>query len=170
MRGTLLFKLVVGGLLSFLGVSCSTIGVGMLVAPTAPDQSEAGVAVLLMGLFIGLLPGAILLAIGLRARRDARLLAQVIAMGQAAARLPLQQVGEQLGVPIPRARELVLEAIGAGKLAGRMDYEHGVFISGSAHTGVRQTSATCPACGAVSDVIVAPGTAANCHFCGQQLA
>lgn len=163
-------KLVLGGCFAFVGVSCSAIGVGMIVAPTAPDQPSAGVAVLILSLGVWLAPAAVLLWIGTKRRRHARDLDQVVAMGQASARLPLTQLAAQLGVPVPRARELVLEAIAAGKLAGRMDFEHGVFLSGSAHTGVQKLAVTCPSCGASSEVIVAPGVAANCSFCGYRVA
>ncbi len=167
---TITSKLILGGVLAFVGVSCSAIGVGMIVAPSAPDQPSAGVAVLIMTFGVFVVPAAILLWVGIRRRRDARLLDQVVAMGQASARLPLPQLGEQLGVPVPRARELVLEAIAAGKLVGRMDFEHGVFLSGSAHTGVQKVGVQCPSCNAISQVILAPGTAVNCTFCGHRIA
>lgn len=167
---TITSKLILGGVLAFVGVSCSAIGVGMIVAPSAPDQPSAGVAVLIMTFGIFVVPAAILLWIGIHRRRDARYLDQVVAMGQASARLPLPQLAEQLGIPVPRARELVLEAIAAGKLVGRMDYEHGVFLSGSAHTGVQKIGVQCPSCSAISQVILAPGVAANCTFCGHRVA
>ncbi len=167
---TITSKLILGGVLAFVGVSCSAIGVGMIVAPSAPDQPSAGVAVLIMSFGIFVVPAAILLWIGAQRRRDARHLDQVVAMGQASARLPLPQLAEQLGIPVPRARELVLEAIAAGRLVGRMDYEHGVFLSGSAHTGVQKIGVQCPSCSAISQVILAPGVAAQCAFCGHRIA
>ena len=166
----LAFKIVLGAILSFLGFSCTAIGVGMMAAPNTPEDPKTGVAVSILGVGVFGVPGAVLLAVGLRARRSRRLLDQVVAMGQASTRLPLQQVGDQLGVPVPRARELILEAIAGGRLVGRMDYEQGVFISGSAHAGVRQLSLTCPSCGGVSEVIVTPGSPSACRFCGQRVA
>lgn len=166
---TITSKLTLGGVLAFVGVSCSAIGVGMIVAPSAPDQPGAGVAVLIMSAGVFVVPAAILLWIGIHRRRHARHLDQVVAMGQASARLPLPQLAEQLGIPVPRARELVLEAIAAGKLVGRMDYEHGVFLSGSAHTGVQKVGVQCPSCSAISQVILAPGVAAQCTFCGHRI-
>lgn len=166
----LVFKIVLGAILSFLGFSCTAIGIGMIAAPTQPEDSKVGIGVSIMGAGVFGVPGAILLTVGLRSRRARRLLDQVVAMGQASTRLPLQQVADQLGVPLPRARELLLEAIAAGRLAGRLDYEHGVFISSSAHTGVRQLSLTCPSCGGVSEVIVTPGSPSACRFCGQRVA
>ena len=166
---TITSKLVLGGVLAFVGVSCSAIGVGMIVVPSAPDQPSAGVALLIMSFGIFLVPAAILVWIGILRRRNAHHLDQVVAMGQASLRLPLPQLAEQLGIPVPRARELVLEAIAAGKLVGRMDYEHGVFLSGSAHTGVQKVGVQCPSCSGISQVILAPGTAAHCTFCGLQV-
>jgi len=170
MRGSITSKLVLGGSLAFIGVSCSAIGVGMIVVPSAPDQPSAGVGILIMSFGVFLVPAAVLLWIGSQRRRHARDFDQVVAMGQAAARLPLAALAEQLGVPVPRARELVLEAIAAGKLVGRMDYEHGVFISGSAHTGVQKVGVVCPSCGAISQVILTPGAAAHCTFCDHRVA
>jgi len=159
-----------GGSFAFVGVSCSAVAVGMIVAPAAPHQPSAGVAVLIMSFGAFLVPAAILLWIGTQRRRNARHLDQVVAMGQVSARLPLPQLAEQIGTSVPRARELVLEAITAGKLVGRMDYEHGVFLSGSAHTGVQKVGVQCPSCSAISQVILAPGTAAHCTFCGHRVA
>jgi hypothetical protein len=169
-RMTITSKLVLGGVLAFVGVSCSAIGVGMIVVPSAPDQPGAGVGILIMSFGVFVVPATILLWIGIRRRRDALHLDQVVAMGQASARLPLPQLAEQLGIAVPRARELVLEAIAAGKLVGRMDYETGVFLSGSAHTGVQKVGVQCPSCNGISQVILAPGTAAHCSFCGYRVA
>jgi hypothetical protein len=163
-------KLVLGGIFAFLGVSCSAIGVGMVVAPSDPEHPASGVALLIMSAGIFIAPAVALLTIGVRSRRAARDLEQVIAMGQASARLPLQQIAEQIGVGVPRARELVLEAIAAGKLAGRMDFEHGVFVSASAHTGVQQAGVKCPSCGAISQQVLGPGVSARCTFCGHLVA
>ena len=170
MSGSITSKLILGGCLAFVGVSCSAVAVGMIVVPSAPDQPSAGVAVLIMSFGAFLVPAAILLWIGTQRRRNARHLDQVVAMGQVSARLPLPQLAEQIGTSVPRARELVLEAITAGKLVGRMDYEHGVFLSGSAHTGVQKVGVQCPSCSAISQVILAPGTAAHCTFCGHRVA
>jgi hypothetical protein len=170
MRGSITSKLILGGVLAFIGVSCSAIGVGMIVAPSAPDHPSSGVGILIMSFGVFVLPAAILLTLGVRRGRHARRLDQVIAMGQASTRLPLTQLAEQLGVAVPRARELVLEAIAAGKLVGRMDYEHGVFISGSAHAGVQQVGVHCPSCGGISQVILTPGSSAHCTFCGHKVA
>lgn len=158
-----LVKLVLGAILSFIGFSCSAIGIGMMAAPTKPTDPKSG-----LGVFG--IPGLILLILGLRARRAQRLLDQVVAMGQASPRLPLQQIAQQLGVPLPRARELILEAIAAARLAGRIDFEQGVFISASVHGGVRQLSLKCPSCGGVSDVLVSAGEPSLCRFCGQRVA
>ncbi|MBA3546036.1 MAG: hypothetical protein H0T76_06115 [Nannocystis sp.] len=167
---TITSKLILGGVLAFVGVSCSAVAVGMIVAPSRPEQPSAGVAVLIMTFGAFVVPGTVLLWVGLLRRRHARHLDQVVAMGQASARLPLAQLGEQLGIPVPRARELVLEAIAAGKLVGRLDHEHGVFLSGSAHTGVQKIGVQCPSCSGISQVILAPGVAAHCSFCGLRVA
>jgi len=170
MPGSITSKLVLGGVLAFIGVSCSAIGVGMIVAPSAPDQPSAGVGILIMSFGVFVAPAAVLLWVGVRRRTHARHLDQVIAMGQASTRLPLPQLAEQLGVAVPRAQGLVLEAIAAGKLAGRLDYEHGVFISASAHSGVQKVGVQCPSCGGISQVILTPGSSAHCTFCGHQVA
>ncbi|MCA9634884.1 MAG: PCI domain-containing protein [Myxococcales bacterium] len=170
MKKSLGVKLVLGGILSFVGVSCSAIGLGMMAAPSKPEDPSSGLAVLIMALGVFGVPGLVLLLLGLRTRRSQHLLDQVVAMGQASSRLPLQQLSSQLGVPIPRVRELVLQAIAAGRLAGRMDFEQGVFVSASTTTGVRQLSLTCPSCGGVSEVIVSPSEPSLCRFCGQRVA
>lgn len=165
-----LVKLVLGAVLSFIGFSCSAIGLGMMAAPQKPTDPKSGLGILIMSLGVFGIPGLILLILGLRSRRAQRHLDQVVAMGQASTRLPLQQIAQQLGIPVPRARELVLEAIAAARLAGRIDFEQGVFISASVHGGVRQLSLKCPACGGVSEVLVSAGEPSLCRFCGQRVA
>lgn len=170
MRGAVIFKLVLGGLLAFMGLSCGAIGVGMTVAPNKPDDPQSGVMILFLALGIFAIPGAVLLILGLKGRAYDRRLAQVAAMGMAASRLPLQQIATQLDITPGEARGLVLDAISHGKMFGRMDYEKGVFISSAAHQGVQQLSMRCPTCGGVSEVIVSAGTTSNCRFCGQRMA
>lgn len=170
MKPTVVLKLVLGGILAFLGVSCSAIGVGMMVSPNKPEDPGSGGAILIMGLGIFALPAAILLWLGLRGRRSEMLLQRVSAMGRASARLPLQQVAAQLGITVPQAQALLLDAINRGQLFGRLDYEHGTFISAMAHQGVQQLNMRCSACGGTSQVIVSAGTSSNCRFCGHRLA
>lgn len=112
----------------------------------------------------------VLLLVGLHGRRYDIQLQRVIAMGKASARLPLQQVAAQLGVTIPRAQALLLDAIGRGQLFGQLDYEQGTFISAVAQQGVRQLDLRCSACGATSKVIVSAATTSTCRFCGHRLA
>lgn len=170
MRVALVLKLVLGGLLAFIGLSCAAIGAGMRLAPLEADQAQAGTLFFFFGVVIFLIPGSLLLWAGLRGRAYDRRLSQVIAMGRAASRLPMQEVAAQLGITPMYLRKLILEAIAKGKMAGRMDYEHGVFISDVAHQGVQQLSLRCPACGGVSEVIVTAGAASSCEFCGQRVA
>lgn len=153
-----------------LGLTCGSIGTGMVAYPDDADQSEAGAFWLGFSIVALILPSIILLLLGLRARASNRRIEKLAAMANAASRLPLQQVAADLGVSQPEARELLYEAINHGYVAGRLDLEQGVFISGTAHAGVQQLDMHCRNCGATSTVIVSVGQPSLCKYCGFRLA
>lgn len=170
MRGSVVFKLVVGSLFAVLLLPCGAVGAGMMIAPSKEGDANAGLLLLVMGLVIFGVPAVVLLMLGLRGRAYDKKLAHVVALGQASQRMPLQQLAADMQVEHDEARKLVLDAVSQGKLFGRLDIEHGVFISGVAHQGVRQIQMKCHACGGVSMVVVTPGSMSNCQFCGARLA
>jgi hypothetical protein len=170
MRSSVVVKIVLGGALTVLLLPCSALGVGMMVAPNQEGDQGVGLAVLIMSVIMFGIPATILLALGLKGRAYDRKLKQVVALGMASQRLPLQQVAADLGVEFDEARQLVLDAVHQGKLFGRLDIEHGVFISGAAHQGVQQLQMTCRNCGGSSMVVVTPGSMSACQFCGARLA
>jgi hypothetical protein len=163
-------KLVVGLVMAFMGLTCGSVGTGMVAYPDDAGQAEAGAFWLGFSIVALLIPSVILVVLGLRTRATGKRLERLAAMANAAARLPLDQVASDLGVTRDEARGLLFDAISQGRIAGRMDLEHGVFISGSAHTGVQQLSMHCRSCGATSTVIVSAGTTSLCQYCGFRLA
>ena len=156
--------------MAFMGFSCGSIGVGLVASPNEPKDVNAGVFWIIFSVVALVLPAVILVLLGLRARKTAQHIERLTAMAAAAARLPLDQVAADLGVTKEQARGLLFDAISHGRIAGRMDLEHGVFISGTAHTGVQQLNMHCRNCGGTSMVIVSAGTASLCKYCGFRLA
>lgn len=163
-------KLVIGGLLTLLCLPCSAVGGGMMASPGKEGDVEAGAFFLVFSLLVFGVPAAILLTLGVRARRRHTRLQRLAAMGAASARLPLREVALQLGVDEGEARRLMLDAVGTGWLVGRFDLEQGVFVSGATTQSVREISMTCRACGAQSNVVVSASTTSHCQFCGHRLA
>jgi hypothetical protein len=163
-------KLVLGALFAFLCLPCSGVGGGMMVAPSEPGDAEAGLGILIVSLVIFGVPAAIFLTLGIRGRRRHTRLQRLAALGAASARLPLNEVALELGVEHNEARRLVLDAVGAGLLVGRLDLEQGVFLSGATTGAVREVAMTCRACGAQSRVVVSANTMSHCQFCGHRLA
>lgn len=163
-------KLVLGALFAFMCLPCSGIGGGMMAAPSQPGDAEAGLGILIVSLVMFGVPATVLLALGIRGRRRHTRLQRLAALGAASARLPLREVAAELGVDPNEARRLVLDAVGAGLLVGRLDLEHGVFVSGATTGAVREVSMTCRACGAQSTVVVTANTTSHCRFCGHRLA
>ncbi len=51
-RGSVVAKLILGGILGFLGLSCSAVSVGMMVAPQEPDDAKSGLIVLILSLVV----------------------------------------------------------------------------------------------------------------------
>ena len=163
-------KLVLGVVFAVLCLPCSAVGGGMMAAPNEPGDAQAGLVFLVFSLVVFGVPSALLLALGIRGRRHHTRLQRLSALGAASARLPLDQIAADLGVPKSEARTLVLDAVGKGLLVGRLDLEHGVFLSGATTGAVRQIAMTCRACGAQSMIVVTPNTMSHCSFCGHRLA
>ncbi len=163
-------KLIIGSLLAVMGLSCGSIGVALVASPKDANDTSAGVFWIVFSMVALVAPAVILVVLGLRARKTGQRLDRLAAMAAAASRLPLEQVASDLGVTKEEARGLVFDAISAGRIVGRMDLEHGVFISGTAHAGVQQLNMHCRNCGATSMVIVSMGHPSLCKYCGFRLA
>jgi hypothetical protein len=163
-------KLIIGIVMGCLGLTCGSVGTGMVAYPDDAGQSEAGMFWLVFSLVALILPAVILVLLGLKARAANRRIEKLAAMANAASRLPLQQLAADLGVPQQEARALLFDAINHGYVAGRLDLEQGVFISGTAHAGVQQLNMHCRNCGATSTVIVSTGHPSLCKYCGFRLA
>lgn len=170
MRGSVVFKIVLGAVAAMLCLPCSAIGVGMMVDPNPGDDASSGLVILIMSVVIFGIPAAVFLALGLRGRAYDKKLQHVAALGMASQRMPIQQLAAEMSIEFDEARQLVLDAVSQGKLFGRLDIEHGVFISGQAHQGVQQLQMTCRKCGATSMVVVTAGSMSACQFCGARLA
>jgi hypothetical protein len=163
-------KLVIGLAMAFMGLTCGSIGVGLVATPKDSDDTSAGLFWIFFSLAALIVPAVILVVLGLRARATAKNLVRIAAMARAASRLPLDQVAADLGITKDQARGLLFDAISEGRVVGRMDLEHGVFISGSAHAGVQQLNMHCRNCGGTSAVIVSAGHPSLCKYCGFRLA
>lgn len=163
------FALAFGALFALVCLPCAALGLGMTLAPTRPDQVEPGVVIFVFSLVVFGLPAVALLWVGNSIRTHSQRLAHLAALGMASSRLPLDQLARELRLSREQVRGLILEAVGKGKLVGRLDIEHDVFISAVAHEGVQQGQRPCPRCGAISTVTVAPGHAAQCRYCGARV-
>jgi hypothetical protein len=153
-----------------MGITCGSIGTGMVTYPSEPGHVNSGIFWICFSAIALIVPSVILVLLGLKARAANRRIEKLAAMANAASRLPLQQVAADLGVSQAEARELLYDAINHGYVAGRLDLEQGVFISGTAHAGVQQLNMHCRNCGATSTVIVSVGQPSLCKYCGFRLA
>jgi hypothetical protein len=163
-------KLVLGIVFLCLLVPCDALGIGMWACPSHADDASTGFGFAVFGLVAFGVPAAILLALGLRDRKRGRSIDHIAALARASARIPLQTIAADLGLTQPEARKLLLDAIHHGRIAGRLDLEHGTFISGGAHSGVQKLAMRCGQCGGTAEVVVGAGFATNCPFCGTRLA
>jgi hypothetical protein len=151
-------------------VTCNAVGIGLVAKPKDADDPSAGIFWVVFSLVAMVVPGILLILAGRRQARRAACLETIVALARASQRLPINQLAEDLKVTPAVARELLLAAIGQHRIVGRLDLEHGVFISASTHGGVQQVTMTCRNCGGRSDVIVSATSASHCHYCGFRLA
>jgi hypothetical protein len=157
--------LVLGALLALFGLPCDALGVAMMATPKDAKQADAGLALVLISLVLFGVPAAVLLALGGWRRLAQGRLERLAALGAAHVRLPVGLVASELGLAEPRARQLMYDAIHAGYLRGRMDLEHGVFVSASAEASVQAVAFACRSCGGRPNVVVTPGHRPVCPYC-----
>jgi hypothetical protein len=163
-------RLKLGIFLLILGASCNAVGIGLAVAPKRENDVGAGVFWMFFSVIAVMLPGLLLVLAARKQALRTKRLEKIVALATASERLPFLQLATDLGVDATTARELLLEAIGAGRIVGRLDLEHGVFVSGSTHGGVRQLTMTCKGCGGRSTVVVTAHAQSLCQYCGFRLA
>jgi hypothetical protein len=157
--------LVIGGILALLGGSCETLGVAMTVSPADDAAQRSGVFLIAFTAVVFVVPAAVCLTLGLRARKRIARLERLDALGLAAVRMPIDAVAADLGVSAAEARDLILDAVGQGILRGRLDLEQGVFFSAEADASFRQGAVHCRRCGANAQIVLVPGQAPTCPYC-----
>jgi len=163
-------RVVLGIVVLVLGVTCNAVGIGLVVEPKKPNDPSAGYFWVVFSLVAMVLPGILLVLAGRKQARRAAAMETIVALARASQRLPLDQLAAELKVKPAEARELLLAAIGQHRIVGRLDLEHGVFISASTHGGVQQLTMTCRNCGGRSEVIVSAHSNSHCQYCGFRLA
>ncbi len=164
-------KLWVGGILASLGLTWSCVGIGMALFPRAGHADDVGTGLANLGLAAAalLVPGAVLVGLALRGRRRSDRLQRVAALGAAAVRMPIDTVAQDLGVTPSQARGYLLDAVALGLLTGRIDLEHGTFLSTGADAGAGTVEVKCRACGASATAVALPGRDPACPFCGARV-
>jgi hypothetical protein len=163
-------RIVPGILLIVFGATCNAIGVGLTVAPKEGRDASAGIFWMAFSIIAMVGPGILLVVLGRKQARRAAQLEKIVALATASQRLPIDVLASDLGVKPKEARDLLLAAIGERRVIGRLDLEHGMFISGSTHGGVQQVAMTCRNCGARANVIVSAASATVCPYCNFRLA
>jgi hypothetical protein len=161
---------ILGIVLLVLGGTCNAIGIGLTVDPRDGKGIDAGVFWIGFSIAAMIVPGVLLVLAARRQARRAEQLAKIAALATASQRLPIALLAQDLQVTAAQARDLLLAAIGARLVIGRLDLEHGVFVSGSTHGGVQQVTMTCGSCGARSSVIVSAGSPSTCPYCAFRMA
>ncbi len=160
-------KLWLGWILLVLGMSWTCVGLAILAFPSEKAGRDAGTFNAALGAVSLALPGLVLVGAARRDRRRVERVHRVAALASVASRLPFGQVAEDLGTDVATARQALFDAVSFGVLAGRVDLERGVFVSGQpgvAPSGERDV--TCSGCGARSSVVFVPGIPTTCPFCG----
>ncbi|MBX7079583.1 MAG: PCI domain-containing protein [Nannocystaceae bacterium] len=163
-------RVLPGVVLLALGATCNAVGIGLTVSPKREGDPSAGIFWIVVSVVAMMVPGIILITMGRRQARRGRQIDTIVALASAAQRLPFAQLAVDLGCSESEARKLLLEAIGAGRIVGRLDLDKGAFVSGSTHGGVQQLTMTCRSCGGTSVVIVTASSVSLCQYCGFRLA
>ncbi len=163
-------RTAIGIALIALGGSCNAVGIGLTVAPRRDGDPSAGIFWIVVSIVAMIGPGILLVLAGRRAARRAKQLDTIAALASASQRISFAVLATDLQVTQTVARALLLEAIAAGRIVGRLDLDAGAFISGSTHGGVQQVEMVCRNCGGRSRVIVSMSAPSLCSYCGFRLA
>ncbi len=159
------FRIAVGGVLTVLGLVWTALCAWFATVPKMKDGLAAN---LVFALGILLLPGLVLYLTGRARRSRVDRMLHAAGLATAAGRVPVGEVAEQLGVSVSHARQALVDAVGTGRLAGRLDVDRDVFTVVAAENAgpSQEVAVACRRCGAASKAFVAPGDAITCPYCG----
>jgi hypothetical protein len=155
--------------LTVLGAFWTVASIAFVSNPSDRVDTAAGAVNLAFALLLLLLPGLYLAVTGFRRRAHRERVERVAALGAVAARLPIAEVAAHTRVSEAEARGLLLDAVTAGVLRGRIDVEHGVFLSADADPSAGPREVACRRCGGSTTVVALAGAALACPFCGASI-
>ena len=155
-----------GFVLSVIGAFWTVVGVCIVLFPSATARADAGVFNALIAIVALLAPGLYLwTSAKARAARNERI-ERLAALAGIESQMPLANAASTLGIPTSEVRTLLLDAVSAGLLRGRIDGPRDVFLSDSAEHPLGEREVVCTSCGARAIVVARVNEAFTCPYCG----
>lgn len=156
----------VGFVLAVLGGFWIVASVIMACVPTKGVTPETGWLNAGMAAALLFVPG---LYLWLTARKiEARngQIERVAALASVEGRMPLGDAAATLGTDVAQARVLLIDAVAAGLVDGRIDAEKNLFLVSTGAAPVTTLDVVCGTCGGRSTVSVRAGETPKCGYCG----
>jgi hypothetical protein len=156
----------IGFVLAVLGGFWVVVGSMMAFFPSEKVPAATGWLNAAMAAALLFLPGLYLwlTARAIEARNDR--IERVAALASVQGRMPLGDAASTLGVGVGEARVLLLDAVAAGLVDGRIDAEKNVFLVSTGVAPVSTLDVVCGSCGGRSTVSVRAGETPKCGYCG----
>lgn len=157
------FLRVFGYLLVFFGVFMLVAGIGIIIEGKKDDGPS--IAIISLIFFI---PGAVLLYLEKRSRRQVELMETLASAIRSYRRIKTEDLAVKLGITQAYTEKLILKAVSQGLIEGNFDRTTGeFFIKDSEKLTVSYRF--CPNCGSPFDKIYLVGETVKCSRCGMIL-
>lgn len=159
-------RLRFGFILSVIGAFWTVVGLCIVLFPSAKAGADAGIFNALMAIALLLGPGLYLWLTARATKRRNALIERIAALAAVERRMSLGDAATTLGVGVGDVRVLILDAVGAGLLAGHIDSEKGVFLAATAEHSIGTRDVVCTGCGGRSTVVIRSDETPRCGYCG----
>lgn len=155
-----------GFVLTVLGAFWTIVGICLSVFPTEKLTPGTGVFNSMMAIALLLGPGLYLWLTAKSLAAHNERVERLAALAGIEARMSLSDAATTLGVGIPEVRTMLLDAVNAGILRGRIDAEKNLFISDTRENPLGEREVVCGSCGGRSTVVVRANETPLCRYCG----
>lgn len=154
---------ILGYFFVFFGVFMLVAGVGIIIEGKKDDGPS--VAIVSIIFFI---PGAVLLYLEKRSRRQVELMETLTAAIRSYRRIKIEDLAIKLGISLNHADKLLMKSISDGLIEGNFDRTTGEFFIKDAEK-LTVSYRFCPNCGSPFDKIYLVGETVKCSRCGMIL-
>jgi hypothetical protein len=156
----------VGYALLFMGIMLMVVGIAMHLEKDS-KHSDQGSSIA-MGSTAFSIPGAIMIFLGIKARKEFDMTAAITSLVKSYRRITLLDIAQKLGINVSDAGKLLTRALSEGMVRGNFDRTTDEFFTDEAKSQTLDYK-FCPGCGAPLEKVILEGETARCDSCGKMI-